>query len=763
MSRRSRLLSSIAWSVVGVLSATGSAYAVITTTGQVDPSDTAAWSVSSAVSIGNNNDGGIWVDGGSEISSGATFVGNSKSITGELTVAGAGSTWTTGGYLYAGIGGIGRLNILDGAVLNTPGSYLGEAGGSSGIATVTGAGSTWINQGALRVGNHGEGVLYVQDEATVFVDGDTTLGAGLTGVGRIHFDNGTLHTRGLLADISQLEGAGTIYSRGIVSDLNLVFDGSHMNEQQLQLNSLPGQEITTLLDLGSGDSGVLGAGFRQAGMLTIADGSVVSSSRGILGSQVGSLGTAIISGTGSLWNNLGSLTLGSSGSGRLHVRDGATVNSAEAFLGSTKNSLGEATVAGLGSTFDTGFIQVGYYGAGMLRIENGAIVRSTAAVLGNAVGGTGSITLAGNGSELNSRDQIAVGAAGRGEMAIKDGAVVSCSQAFIGSTSGGTGEVSVAGPGSTWHAANFLYIGLAGAGSLSISDGATVEVGGDLDDGRVVLGRYSGHFLPPTEINLEDFGTLRLHGGRIDKLSGAATFNFNGGRLEGVGTYQVGAGLTQNGGVLAPGNSAGVTTISGFYDLADGALEIELLSAGDAAGVGFDQLVVNSGVTLGADSQLNLLLGYAASVGDSFLIVDSKNTSPISGAFAGGDALTAEYESLRYSFALDYTAGTGNDIALTVASVALVGDYNGDGLVDAADYTVWQDAVGTTVAAYAGADGNGDGVVDDGDHAVWAAHYGASLEAVMAQAVPEPAGVVLAVLALVAGGPRRVGSVRSAS
>ncbi|QDV77508.1 hypothetical protein [Botrimarina mediterranea] len=257
---------------------------------------------------------------------------------------------------------------------------------------------------------------------------------------------------------------------------------------------------------------------------------------------------------------------------------------------------------------------------------------------------------------------------------------------------------------------------------------------------------------------------MRLHGGAIGQQgTGTATFNFNGGRLEGVGTYQVGGGLTQNGGVLAPGNSAGVTTINGFYDLADGALEIELLSGSGAAGVGFDQLVVNSGVTLGAESQLNLVLGYAATVGDSFLIVDSRNSNAISGTFANGDALVADHESLRYSFALDYTAGTGNDIALTVASVALIGDYNGDGLVDAADYTVWRDAVGSNVAAYAGADGNGDGVVDDEDQAVWANHYGASIEAALAQAVPEPGGVGLAVLAAIIGGCRQKGFSRSAS
>jgi hypothetical protein len=296
-------------------------------------------------------------------------------------------------------------------------------------------------------------------------------------------------------------------------------------------------------------------------------------------------------------------------------------------------------------------------------------------------------------------------------------------------------------------------------GTLTVAEGGVVDVAREGAHRHFTLA-YDD--LSRGVVNLEAGGALRLNNRMLTSGSGAATFNFNGGRLEGVGTYSVGAGLTQNGGVLAPGSSAGVTTIQGFYDLKAGALEIELLS-GAAAGVGFDRLVVNGGVTLREESRIDLLLGYATTVGDTFLIVDSNNAIPIDGTFANDDELTAEFESLRYSFSLSYTAGTGNDIAVTVASVALIGDYNADGFVDAADYTVWRDAAGTSGVAYAGADGNGDGVVDDGDHVVWAAHYGASLETAMAQAVPEPAGVVLAVLTLVTGGRRRLGSGYSAS
>jgi hypothetical protein len=51
------------------------------------------------------------------------------------------------------------------------------------------------------------------------------------------------------------------------------------------------------------------------------------------------------------------------------------------------------------------------------------------------------------------------------------------------------------------------------------------------------------------------------------------------------------------------------------------------------------------------------------------------------------------------------------------------GDYNGDGSVDSADYTVWRDTLGATGTGLA-ADGNGDGVVDNLDYNVWRSGFG---------------------------------------
>jgi hypothetical protein len=56
------------------------------------------------------------------------------------------------------------------------------------------------------------------------------------------------------------------------------------------------------------------------------------------------------------------------------------------------------------------------------------------------------------------------------------------------------------------------------------------------------------------------------------------------------------------------------------------------------------------------------------------------------------------------------------------------GDYNLDSRVDAADYSVWRDALGATgLVPYNGADGDGDGTIDQDDYAVWKANFGRTL------------------------------------
>jgi hypothetical protein len=79
----------------------------------------------------------------------------------------------------------------------------------------------------------------------------------------------------------------------------------------------------------------------------------------------------------------------------------------------------------------------------------------------------------------------------------------------------------------------------------------------------------------------------------------------------------------------------------------------------------------------------------------------------------------------------------------------LVGDYNANGAVDAADYALWRDTRDQTVAPGSGADGDKNGTIDQNDYSVWRANFGATTSAASgAAAVPEPSTSLLLLAAL---------------
>ena len=85
------------------------------------------------------------------------------------------------------------------------------------------------------------------------------------------------------------------------------------------------------------------------------------------------------------------------------------------------------------------------------------------------------------------------------------------------------------------------------------------------------------------------------------------------------------------------------------------------------------------------------------------------------------------------------------------------GDYDADGLVYAADRAAWAAAYGLTVSAWASADGNGDGAIDAADYTVWR-----DAAAATSVAVPEPASLAFAVcgLSILSAGARRRAAAR---
>ena len=69
---------------------------------------------------------------------------------------------------------------------------------------------------------------------------------------------------------------------------------------------------------------------------------------------------------------------------------------------------------------------------------------------------------------------------------------------------------------------------------------------------------------------------------------------------------------------------------------------------------------------------------------------------------------------------------------LRILRTEILGDYNRNGVFDAADYTVWRDTLGNSVTPYSGADGDGDGVITVNDYAIWKSGFGSATSSVLA-------------------------------
>jgi autotransporter-associated beta strand protein len=90
--------------------------------------------------------------------------------------------------------------------------------------------------------------------------------------------------------------------------------------------------------------------------------------------------------------------------------------------------------------------------------------------------------------------------------------------------------------------------------------------------------------------------------------------------------------------------------------------------------------------------------------------------------------------------------------ALAQNFVPLPGDYNGNGVVDAADYTVWRDRLGQTFQlTNENPDDTNPGFVDQDDYAFWKSQFGSSVGSGagatgLASAIPEPSAARLFIL-----------------
>ncbi|QDU90953.1 hypothetical protein Pla175_43670 [Pirellulimonas nuda] len=243
-------------------------------------------------------------------------------------------------------------------------------------------------------------------------------------------------------------------------------------------------------------------------------------------------------------------------------------------------------------------------------------------------------------------------------------------------------------------------------------------------------------------LNLWAQGTANLIDGTLmaDRIQSVAPgagspygLRFQGGVLH---VNQFDGELVNQGGVLAPGGIAqvGDTDITLSYDQPGGKLAIDVAGAAPGA---YDRLTVGGSATLG-ELEINFLGGYAPSLSDTIEFVQA-GFIPASGVASLLTHSTLPSLGRLLDWHLDYLP-----TALTLVVVpSLTGDYNADGVVDSADYTVWRDSFLLTGVNLA-ADANHDRTVNQIDYLLWRINFGMVAPAVGgATGVPEPAGWLL--------------------
>jgi hypothetical protein len=279
-----------------------------------------------------------------------------------------------------------------------------------------------------------------------------------------------------------------------------------------------------------------------------------------------------------------------------------------------------------------------------------------------------------------------------------------------------------------------------GKGTLLIANNSRLDVLGALTiTGHSAVNLTSGTLAADT---IHQFAPP-LPGG------GGFGLNFTGGvlhvnRFDGI--------LINSGGRLAPGGNGGLgaTDVNFAYSqLAGGVLDIDI--GGTALGQ-FDRLIVGGNADFDGSLDVASAAGFAPALSNTFSIVQA-GMIPLSSYVTLLANTTFQPITNKLSWHLFY-----QPTALTLAVVpALSGDYNGNGIVDAADYVVWRKLQGQSGIGLA-ADGNFDQLVNVADYAIWRSQFGqfvpgsgAGAGLPQEGAVPEPtAGILVLCTVLIA-------------
>jgi T5SS/PEP-CTERM-associated repeat protein len=737
-------------------------------------------SSSGTFTVGAAGTGSMEITGGTTTSLISRIASGVGSI-GHAAVSGSGSTWNATSLAIGGQigvnGGVGTLTIESGGLVNVAGAT--ELRSSAGSALTIDGGTLVSGGNFTRLGtfNLRDGTLHVKgiydhgaapaalvidgatsgDSATLRLSGNaavqdvTTITVGNKNQGALVLDSGrvlnvgansiSIGTDGLASGTITLNGNNTSLTTtgtlsvggsgatpggaGIINigagatvDAGLInlfaLGGINVNGGTLRVGNFVPQggsvdfnagEITlttaviaseTQLDALLGPTHVLGAGRRLSGTTSLSFNAPLSVSGGdvFAATSITNLSTLQIDAgslvaTTTLTNNAGRL---------LAISGAATVTATSGITNSGTIELDNNLIATSGGT-----------------LTNSGTIRGSGFIGNNLTNNAAGQVQATTGQRLEFQGATNTNS---GSISLVGGEVV-----FTGSltNSASTGLISNGG------AILRVNGGISNNGALAVPFGVGHVFGDINNSGSVVV---SGGAMAVFYDDITQNGTLIVR--KVGSTTSAAVIL---GAFTGAGGSSGGGDIFFEGD-LRPGNSP--ATVNFGNNIAFGsAATIEIELGGTTPGSQYDQILVAGQLALDGTLAVTPINGFSPAAGNSFNILD---WGGLSGTFSS--LILPTLAGLAWDTSQLYTDGV-----LTLVTANLPGDYNQDGRVNAADYTVWRNNLGS-LASLPNDDTAG---VGPDDYARWKNHFGeiagSAAGASGNSAVPEPETLVLAILA----------------